>query len=450
MIKPLLALTMLSAPTPVAAQDLAWTACTAGDTLECTDVAVPVAPGSSRKITLKVARLPATGTKRGTVMVNFGGPQGDQIAFMRSRPQIFAKIRQSMDVVIWDPRGYPGLSTPVLKCDWSLLRTPAFPKSQAEFDSLVAANRARADKCRSTDPELFDHMDSASDARDADAIRRALGEKHMNFIGTSYGGTIAQAYARLFPDRVRTLYVDGTGNHGARDWPRELDTIARDNERLMNRFFTWADKGMERRWRALVAKADKEPVPAPRANARYDGTHLQALAFQQAMRGPERWDELTAAIVAAEKGDASGFALSPRNPYPGISGGGVKECLDFPRASGQPQVARMVKRLRTIAPNTGAAFPLAWHGQLTCAGWPAPVTNPPTPLPRKLPPMLGAGTWLDLAPTTRVVQQVPGSRMITFDGPGHNLFAGMANPCVIEHVSRYVTTRELPRDTTCS
>lgn len=446
---------MLTSPAQ-APEELSWSACP-GDTaseLRCADLPVAVAPGGTRKINLKVARLPATGTKRGTVMINFGGPQGDQIAIMRTRVQIFAKIRESMDVVTWDPRGYPGLTTPALRCDWGFVRTPDLPKDQAAFDRLVAGNRARADKCRSTDPVLFDHMSSADDARDADAIRRALGEERMNFIGTSYGGSIAQAYARQFPQRVRTLYIDGTGNHAARNWQRELDAIARDYEGQMGRFFTWAgkkDKGMERRWRALVAAADKQPIPAPKVNAAYDGAQLRMLAFQQVKRGPEKWEEVVANIAAAERGDASGFAVSEKYPYPGIPGGGVKECLDFPRATGLREVTRSIERLDTIAPSTGAAFPLAWHAPLSCAGWPAPVSNPPSPLPRKLPPMLGAGTWLDFAPTARVLRQVPGSRSITFDGPGHNLFAAMANPCVIDHVSRYVTTGALPpRGATCA
>ncbi|MFC5835802.1 alpha/beta fold hydrolase [Nonomuraea insulae] len=448
MIKALLALTMLTAPAPTTS-DLDWTACQ-GD-FQCADVAVPVSPGSARKLTLKVARLPATGTKRGTVMINFGGPQGDQIAIMRTRTQIFDKIRESMDVVTWDPRGYPGQSSPVLACDWGVVRTPDMPEDQAAFDRIVADNRARAGKCRATNPELFDHMDSASDARDADAIRAALGEERMNFIGTSYGGTIAQAYARQFPQRVRTLYVDGTGNHSTRDWPRELDAIARDNESMMGRFLKSAPKGMERRWQALVAKAEEKPIPAPKVNAEYDGRQLQFLASQQAKRGPAQWKALAAAIEAAESGDASGLAPGGKNPYPGLQGGGVKECLDFPRPADQRQVATMVKRLDRIAPNTGASFPLAWHATLTCAGWPAPLANPPKPLPRKLPPMLGAGTWLDFKATSRVVKQVPGSRTIEFDGPGHNLFAAMANACVIGHVSTYVTTGRLPaRDTTCA
>ncbi|MBY8853949.1 alpha/beta hydrolase, partial [Saccharothrix sp. MB29] len=90
-------------------------------------------------------------------------------------------------------------------------------------------------------------MDSGSDARDAEAIRSALGEERVNLIGTSYGGVVAQAYARRFPHRVRTMYVDGTGNHSARDWSRELEDMARDLDAYWARFFAWAGPGTEQR-----------------------------------------------------------------------------------------------------------------------------------------------------------------------------------------------------------
>ncbi|UJW28449.1 alpha/beta hydrolase [Saccharothrix sp. AJ9571] len=444
MLKLLLPLLLLTPP-PAAepANSLDWQPCP-GDGIvaaDCADLAVPITPHSGRTVTLKVARLKATGPRKGSVLVNFGGPQGRQIAIMRSRPQIFEQIRASMDVITWDPRGYPGLSGPALDCDWGVVRTPRFPAGQAGFDQLAAANRTRADRCRATGPALFDHMDSASDARDIEAIRVALGERRVNFIGTSYGGVLGQAYARQYPHRVRTLYVDGTGNHSARDWDRELDAIARDNETFVRRFLDWAGPGTEQRWQALIAKAAREPIPG--ANTTYDGTQLQALAFLKLRRGPVQWAPLLSAITAAEAGDASGFAPSSGDPNPGVPGGGVKECLDFPRADHR-QSARTAERLRRIAPNTGASFPLAWHLPLACAGWPAPVTNPPAPLPATLPPLLGAGTWQDHAPTKRVTDQVPGSRTLRHDGPGHNLFAGMANACVIDHVSRYVVDRELP------
>ncbi|RJL27157.1 alpha/beta fold hydrolase [Bailinhaonella thermotolerans] len=458
MIKTLLGLTLLTTPltTPLTAPPPQppprWSPCpiAAAPELQCADLPVPLAAGGDRKITLKVARLPATGARKGSVLVNFGGPQGHQIASLASRTRIFDRIRTSLDVVTWDPRGYPGLSDAVLRCDWGFVRTPPFPDGQAALDRLAAGNRARADRCRATDPELFDHMDSASDARDADAIRAALGDERMNFLGLSYGGTIAQSYARLFPHRVRTMYIDGTRNHSLRDWERELDAVARETERFMDRFFAWAPAGTGKRWRALIAAADREPIPAPAAGARFDGTQLRAIAFLKLRPGPAAWGEFLAAISAAEAGDASAFAVSARQPYPGAPGGGYKECLDFPRPHDQRRLARTTRRLRAIAPNTGASFALAWHLPLTCAGWPVPVTNPPAPMPRTLPPLLGAGTWQDYESTRRVAEQIPGSRTIRHDGPGHNLFGAMANPCVIAHVSAYVTERRLPpRGTTC-
>ncbi|MFE3648677.1 alpha/beta fold hydrolase [Streptomyces sp. NPDC059152] len=48
-------------------------------------------------------------------------------------------------------------------------------------------------------------MDGESVARDMDAIRAALGESKISFIGHSYGTFLGERYARLFPDRLRAL-----------------------------------------------------------------------------------------------------------------------------------------------------------------------------------------------------------------------------------------------------
>jgi len=98
-----------------------------------------------------------------------------------------------------------------------------------------------------------------------------------------------------------------------------------------------------------------------------------------------------------------------------------------------------------IAPNLGAgAFDL-----LACSGWPRPVANPSLPLPtRGLPPFLGAGTWGDHDMTASLVNRVPGSTTIQYDGPGHVLYlpgnGGPASRCVIGHLTRYLVDLRLP------
>ena len=164
--------------------------------------------------------------------VNFGGPTGNSIDLMRSYGggEAFAGLRQKMDIVTWDLRGgpnSPGLSTN-LACDWKGVRQPRMPRDQASFDQLAAANRTEALRCQAKDPQLFASMDSGSHARDLEAIRQALGESEVNFYGASYGGFLAQSYARLYPQKVRTMVLDGTWNHSADNWDRELNQLARD------------------------------------------------------------------------------------------------------------------------------------------------------------------------------------------------------------------------------
>lgn len=42
-----------------------------------------------------------------------------------------------------------------------------------------------------------------------DVLRRAFGDKQLNFLGFSYGTYLGQVYANLFPDRVRSIVIDG-------------------------------------------------------------------------------------------------------------------------------------------------------------------------------------------------------------------------------------------------
>src|SRR5205807_6709790 len=66
---------------------------------------------------------------------------------------------------------------------------------------------------RQTTPGLLEHVDTVSAARDVDAIRCALGEQQINWLGLSYGTYLGQTYARLFPRNLRTMVLDGAIAH---------------------------------------------------------------------------------------------------------------------------------------------------------------------------------------------------------------------------------------------
>ncbi|MEV4106801.1 alpha/beta fold hydrolase [Nonomuraea sp. NPDC049695] len=460
MFKPLtIALTLgallgagLHAPATAAAADgpPEWQTCPNDKIgMACADLQVPVdwQKPDGRKITLKLGRLKATGKSEGSVLVSYGGPGGPGIAITQSSPDWWAKLRERMDIVTWDTRGYGeqfgGLSTG-LPCTWTRIPIPDAPRDDADFGRLSDTNRGYAEACRHKDPELFANMSSADQARDMEAIRKALGEEKLNYYGASYAGFYGQAYARLFPNQVRTMVLDGTWSHSAADWEGELEEMAKSNEQFLRRFFTWCatnDCGdVPALWPKLIARADRTPIPTKTANVAYKARDLQSFAIALARQGASAWPKLAQAIRKATKGDASDFVPERGARYPDQATG-VTECADWPRFANRAEMSATTKRLLRVAPNTGTASTIA-SATLGCIGWPQPVTNPPAPLPKGLPPMLGAGAWGESDAVERILSQVPGSATIHHDGPGHTLYG--FNACARDRINAYFTDRTVP------
>ncbi|MGW5684877.1 alpha/beta fold hydrolase [Nonomuraea sp. NPDC003754] len=420
--------------------------------MERLDVSVPVdwSKPDGRTLTLKVGRFRATGRSAGAVLIAYGGPGAPGIKLTESMPQLWSELRARMDIVTWDTRGYgeqfQGTSTG-LPCVWTRVPIPAFPEDDAEFARMADTNRGIAEACRNRDPELFANMSSADHAKDMEAIRKALGEPRLTYYGASYAGFYGQAYARLFPGKVRAMVLDGTWNHSTADWTAELEATARQNEQAMGRFFASCEERActPSFWRRLVARADRSPVPAG-AGVAYDGRDLQGLAMAFVRQGPQGWPALSAAIEKAARGDASGFLPARGLRYPDAATG-VTECADWPRFADRREMAATVARLNRIAPGTGTANTLA-TATLTCVGWPVKVTNPPSPLPKGLPPLVGAGAWGESDAVARVLAQVPGSGLVRHEGPGHTLYLG--NACARAHLNRYLADLVVPaKGTTC-
>ncbi|MFI6500600.1 alpha/beta fold hydrolase [Nonomuraea typhae] len=439
-----LLLALTPAPTPASLQ---WIPCP-GDKIgmECADLKVPAdwRKPDGRTITLKVGRLKATGRSEGSVLIAYGGPGGPGIALTQRSAESWAGLRRRMELLTWDTRGYgeqfQGLSTG-LPCVWTRIPLSPVPRDDAEFGRLAAANRGYAETCRNKDPELFANMSSADHARDMEAIRRATGGAKLNYYGASYAGFYGQAYARLFPGKVRTMALDGTWNHSAADWSTELAAMARTNEQFAARYFAWKGGGSARQWQSLISNADRTPIPAKSVpGVAYNGRDLQDLFLGLSRGGPPAWGKLAKAIDGARRGDASGFVPERGGRYPDQLTG-VTECTDWPRPADRAALTAEVNRLRKLAPSTGEAGTLA-AGTLACTGWPAGVTNPPAPLPKGLPPFLGSGAWGESDAVQRVVNQVPGSALVRHEGPGHTLYA--SNPCARAHIDRYLTDATLP------
>lgn len=425
---------------------------------------------AGRKIIIPVGLLPTSGAERriGTVFSVPGGPGVSGIDHLKQFHGKYAKLRDRFDVISFAPRN-------TIKADgvlpYACLATGPWitlPADRAAYAALGRANREYAQRCRAADPEFFDHMDSASVARDIEAVRVALGEARLSFLANSYGGTPAVAYARLFPSRIRAMVLDGTASHLENAGADEPLAYAR-LERQMDRFAAWCrsstacalhGQDAEEVWRRLVAAADRSPVPVRDDPARvtYTGFDLKVAAAPSfGSPGPypavPRWVQLAEAIERAATGDASGFAdyvrqASASPKVPSLVGQNMVHCLDGRVYESYAAYRKAQRRAAELSPNF--AGQRAWW-PLGCVGWPAPVTNPPAPLPaRGLPPFLGVGSWTDHDLVADIVRHVPGSSTVHYEGHGHMLYTYGNTGCVTAHVNRYLTSLRLPPPgTTC-
>jgi pimeloyl-ACP methyl ester carboxylesterase len=154
-----------------------------------------------RRIDIRVARVPARGrTTEPDPLVFFAGGPGQ--AATETWPAIayaLRKVGENRDVLLVDQRG-TGQSN-ALKCpDVELEKALA-----ADWDELERSTRACLESL-DADPRYYT---TTIAMQDIDAARAALGYETVNLFGGSYGTRAAQVYLRLFPERVRTVVLDG-------------------------------------------------------------------------------------------------------------------------------------------------------------------------------------------------------------------------------------------------
>ncbi|MGW1275655.1 alpha/beta fold hydrolase [Streptomyces tsukubensis] len=209
-------------PGVTAATPISWGPCKAeppmpepGPHVACGTVRVPVdwSKPNGPATEIAVARQRATDPAKriGVLMVNPGGPGGSGVdsALYADDPVTgySADLRRHYDIVGFDPRGI-GRSQGIV-CDESIYgKIPARPRNAAEFREMRTLNARAVQSCLQGTGPLAAHMDSESVVRDMDAIRAALGERRISYLGHSYGTSLGALYSRLFPGNVRTMALD--------------------------------------------------------------------------------------------------------------------------------------------------------------------------------------------------------------------------------------------------
>jgi pimeloyl-ACP methyl ester carboxylesterase len=171
-----------------------------------------------RAITLRVTVLPATRRPAaGALFYLEGGPGRAATASAVTVNTLFAQVGRTRDLVMVDQRGTGGSSR--LACPDR--RVPA--ADAAAVTGYLRECFARLD----TDPRLYTTSVAADDL---ERVRRALGYGRIDLYGGSYGGTLAQAYLRQYPESVRSVVLDSASLPDVRIY----DVAARNAERALD------------------------------------------------------------------------------------------------------------------------------------------------------------------------------------------------------------------------
>ena len=182
---------------------------------------------SGRKINLHVAVIPAVSrSPRGDALFLLAGGPGE--AATASFPQfmsIFERIHQNRSIVLVDQRG-TGKSNP-LNCPTppEELQSPSDEIDVQKTSELLKACAAQLQG----DPRLYT---TSAAVEDLEQVRQALGYQQIDLLGLSYGTRLAMAYLRQYPQRVRSVILDGVnpldwelGPHNPANAQRTLDLI---------------------------------------------------------------------------------------------------------------------------------------------------------------------------------------------------------------------------------
>jgi pimeloyl-ACP methyl ester carboxylesterase len=312
--------------------------------------------------------------------------------------------------------------------------------------------------------EFLANVGTASVVKDLDAMRAALGDDKLTYLGYSYGTRIGSLYAETYPQNVRAMILDGAVDPNAD--PIEADI--RQAAAFQTAFNDYAADcatqsscplGTDPAKAVSVYHDLVDPLvdkPAPTKDPR-------GLSYSDALVGtilplysPNLWRHLTQGLSELKKGRGDTM-LTLADLYMGRDGDGhynnstdvrvAVNCVDEPPVTDKTKVIDEDRRAREAAPFMSYGK-FTGHAPLgTCAFWPVPPTSRPHHISVDgLPPILVVSTTNDPATPYQagvdLAKQLGGS-LLTFHGTQHTVvFQG--NTCVDDIAATYLVDVTVP------
>ena len=439
---------------------------------QCGQIGVPVdyAKPDGDVATLALIRFPATGEKTGSLILNPGGPGESGIEAATSIVgNLPAEVRKRFDLVGFDPRGV-GASTPAVWCnsdaDNDRIRAdPQVDYSPAGVEHIEGQTKAFIQRCiDKMGKDFLKNVGTSNVAKDLDALRAAVGDDKLTYLGYSYGTRIGAAYAEAYPDKVRGMILDGAVDPNADPIKADLAQAAAFQQAFNDYAADCAEdptcplgtdpaKAVEA-YRDLVDPLVDQPMRT--ADPRGLGYSDAIVGTIMALYSPNLWRHLTQALTEMNEGHGDTMlALAdmymrrdPQGHYTNATDARIAvNCVDQPPVADRDKVIEEDRQMREVAPFMSYGE-FTGHAPLsTCAFWPVPPTSTPHSVSAPgLPPVLVVSTTNDPATPYQAgvdLAKQLGGALLTFNGTQHTVvFQG--NNCVDQYAGAYLADLTLP------
>ncbi len=443
-------------PEPPAPQ-LRWRSCgeSAGRDLFCAELDVPLDYDAPDGETLPIAmnRLLANPAEphRGVLLFNPGGPgaSGKETALGLHAAGVFDAIAPGFDVIGFDPRGVGesgsrscGLQPEpaVAPSDMaSEMAGAPVPGMQVVVDSFAAEGA----RCERNWGPIFRELGSKQVVRDMDAMRQALGQDTLDYLGISYGTRLGALYAHTFPESTGRIVLDAPV-HPQLPFLEDMRIEFRQTLALHERLFVDCESGAltcpaepRRLFEEMIESAavlgiDQEVLQVWR-DALADAAYRQVIPVILNLQATEQDPEWLYDV--AELASSSGVAYV------------VNFSVNCTDASTEPASVQELDALYAEFMAESPYFASLAMSAAACTGW--PVTRDPVPVPvaTDAPPLLVIGGVADLrtpfAYAEAMTAALGNATLLTSNHYGHGA-TPLGNECVNAAVRSFLTDGALP------
>ncbi|MBH3291824.1 alpha/beta fold hydrolase [Serratia marcescens] len=418
------------------------------------------ARAGEQTVRLALTLLPATGPKKGSVVMISGGPGLPGINPYLGNDAHVARLRKSYDIIGYDPRGV-GQSTPKISCQLAEGDETPSPDDN-DVAGAESQTRTLISACiKQTGADVLQHIGTDEAVNDLNAIRHALGEPGLTAVAYSYGTKVAALYAERFPKKTRALVLDGVVDLAEDDFTQRLNQ-ERGFQQSFLRFAAYCGKTDScqlggganqalQRYHALLRKLHEQPFVTA---AGYEISADDVLTVTRSLLlWPERWHELATVLRQLDAGIAGQQVsdLIDESYSPDADDAlNVITCADVANPTADPQQLRRQRQEINTAALYAHYLPLHEYPLEMCDLWPyRGKDRPHTPVaPAALPPLLFVAQRYD--PTTpyrnaQVMAAAFKSPLITRERDGHTLALNGIDSCVDESVVDYLLAPKKPR-----